>query len=56
MIVAGLWPTAEPAESIVVVLNEMQAPPAADMFAVGLREGLINQLVGLSARAATRTS
>ncbi|MFD9679807.1 TetR/AcrR family transcriptional regulator [Rhodococcus sp. NPDC059969] len=56
VIVAGLWPTAEPAESMVVVLNEMQAPPAAEMFATGLREGLINQLVGLSARAATRTS
>lgn len=28
---------------MVVVLNEMQAPPASDMFAVGLREGLIDR-------------
>ncbi|MGG7101962.1 TetR family transcriptional regulator [Rhodococcus sp. 24CO] len=56
VIVAGMWPYAEPAKSMAVVLGEMHAPPAAEMFATELREGLVNQLVGLSARAATRTS
>jgi AcrR family transcriptional regulator len=56
VIVAGMWPYAEPSKSVAVVLDEMQTPPAAAMFAEGLREGLVNQLVGLSALAATRTS
>jgi hypothetical protein len=29
----------------------MNKPPAAEMFARSLTEGLVNQLVGLSARA-----
>ncbi|MGM1061622.1 TetR family transcriptional regulator [Saccharothrix sp. Mg75] len=48
---AGLWPYANPTEAVAAVLREMGSPPAAELFADGLREGLVNQLVGLVARA-----
>ncbi|GAA3461502.1 TetR family transcriptional regulator [Saccharothrix longispora] len=48
---AGLWPYANPTEAVAVVLREMGSPPAAELFATGLTEGLVNQLVGLVARA-----
>nr|WP_062341280.1 TetR family transcriptional regulator [Herbidospora sakaeratensis] len=52
VVTAGLWPYATPSETVARVSAEMGVPPAAEMFAAGLREGLVNQLVGLSARAA----
>lgn len=48
---AGLWPHANPADAVAQVMREMGAPPAAEVFRVGLTEGLVNQLVGLVARA-----
>ncbi|MEV4756042.1 TetR family transcriptional regulator [Micromonospora sp. NPDC049559] len=51
VIVAGLWPYATPTEAVATVTAEMGAPPAEVMFPRGLRDGLVNQLVGLSARA-----
>ncbi|WP_052847711.1 TetR/AcrR family transcriptional regulator [Streptomyces avicenniae] len=52
VVVAGLWPYARPTEAIARVSAEMGAPPAWDAFVAGLAEGLVNQLVGLTARAA----
>lgn len=51
VLVAGLWPYATPTEAVRSVMREMGSPTAEDLFAEELREGLINQLVGLSARA-----
>jgi AcrR family transcriptional regulator len=54
IIVAGLWPYARPTEPVALVTAEMGAPPADIAFSHNLSEGLINQLVGLSARASGR--
>ncbi|GIG56961.1 TetR family transcriptional regulator [Longispora fulva] len=51
ILVAGLWPYAVPTEAVSAVMAEMRMPPAGELFARGLTEGLVNQLVGLSARA-----
>jgi len=50
IITAGLWPYARPTTAVAQVMEEMQVPPPWDMFAGNLREGLINQLVGIVAR------
>jgi hypothetical protein len=54
VIVAGLWPYATPTETVSAVMAEMGMPPAERMFVHGFTEGLISQLVGLSARAAAQ--
>ncbi len=51
ILVAGLWPYATPTEVVATASAELGNPCAADLFAQGLTEGLVNQLVGLSARA-----
>ncbi len=48
---AGLWPHANPTDAVAQAMREMGAPTAGEMFTVGLTEGLVNQLVGLVARA-----
>lgn len=50
VIVAGIWPYATPSEAVTTVMAEMSLPTAEEMFTRGLTEGLVNQLVGLSAR------
>jgi AcrR family transcriptional regulator len=51
VLVAGLAPYATPTDVVAAASAELGFPCAADMFANGLTEGLVNQLVGLSARA-----
>jgi len=51
VLVAGLWPYATPTEVVAAASAELGHPCGADLFAQGLTEGLVNQLVGLSARA-----
>jgi AcrR family transcriptional regulator len=51
VIVAGLWPHAQPTEVVAAVTAELGYPNSADMVRSGLGEGLVNQLVGLTARA-----
>jgi AcrR family transcriptional regulator len=51
VIVSGLWPYVAPTEAIVTVTREMGFPAADVVFPQNLREGLVNQLVGLSVRA-----
>lgn len=51
VIVAGLWPYATPTVVMATVAAELGHPRAAAVFADGLTEGLVNQLVGLSVRA-----
>lgn len=51
VLTAGLWPYANPTEAVARVLRELGAPDAAEVFATGLTEGLVNQLVGLVARS-----
>ncbi|WP_218010842.1 TetR/AcrR family transcriptional regulator [Herbidospora mongoliensis] len=53
VITAGLWPYATPSDTVAQVSREMGIPPAAEMFAAGLREGLTNLIIGLSVRAQT---
>lgn len=50
---AGLWPHANPTDAVAQVMREMGGPTAAELVRDGLTEGLVNQLVGLVARAAT---
>ncbi|GAB2983052.1 TetR family transcriptional regulator [Saccharothrix stipae] len=50
---AGLWPHANPTDAVAQVMREMGGPTAADLVRDGLTEGLVNQLVGLVARATT---
>lgn len=52
VIVAGLWPYAQPTESVRAATAELGMPAAGEMFQSGLTEGLVNQLVGLVARSA----
>ncbi|GAA0397198.1 TetR family transcriptional regulator [Microbispora corallina] len=54
VLVAGMWPFATPPEAVAAVSAELGAPPAREMFADGLREGLTNQLVGLVVRTEAR--
>ncbi|HEY0452113.1 TetR/AcrR family transcriptional regulator [Actinophytocola sp.] len=51
VLVAGLWPFANPTEVVATVSAELGMPCAADLFAAGLTEALVNQLTGLVARA-----
>ncbi|MPZ80793.1 MAG: TetR family transcriptional regulator [Actinophytocola sp.] len=51
VVVAGLWPFANPTEVVATVSAELGAPCAADLFSEGLTEALVNQLIGLVARA-----
>jgi AcrR family transcriptional regulator len=51
VLVAGLWPYATPTDVVAAASAELGHPCAADLFSGGLTEGLVNQLVGLSARA-----
>jgi AcrR family transcriptional regulator len=51
VLVAGLWPYANPTEVVATAAAELGYPCGADLFSGGLTEGLVNQLVGLSARA-----
>ncbi len=51
IITAGLWPYARPTTAVVQVMNEMQVPPAWDLFAAGLTDGLIGHLIGVVARS-----
>ncbi|MEV8394352.1 MULTISPECIES: TetR family transcriptional regulator [unclassified Streptomyces] len=53
VMVAGMWPFANPTENVDVVSREMGFPPAKEKFAVGLREGLATQLIGLAAQTET---
>ncbi len=48
---AGLWPHANPSDAVAQVMRELGAPPPDELFRSGLTEGLVNQLVGLVARA-----
>jgi AcrR family transcriptional regulator len=52
IVVAGLWPYANPTPVVATVTEELGGPCGADLFAEGLREALVNQLVGLVARSA----
>jgi AcrR family transcriptional regulator len=51
VLVAGIWPYANPTEIVATASAELGYPCGADLFSGGLTEGLVNQLVGLSARA-----
>ncbi|WP_191259500.1 TetR/AcrR family transcriptional regulator [Amycolatopsis oliviviridis] len=51
ILVAGLWPYANPGEAVATVLAERGAPAGREMFVDGLTEGLANQLVGSAVRA-----
>lgn len=51
ILVAGLWPYANPGEAVATVLAERGMPAGHAMFVDGLTEGLANQLVGLAVRA-----
>lgn len=50
ILVSGLWPYANPTPAVARAAEELGAPCAADMFAQGLAEALVNQLVGLVTR------
>ncbi|WNV82136.1 TetR family transcriptional regulator [Umezawaea sp. Da 62-37] len=49
VLVAGLWPCANPTEAVATAMAEMGLPPAGRMFVDGLTDGLVHQLIGLSA-------
>lgn len=55
VLVAGLAPHANPTETITAACAELDLPCGAELFAAGLTEGLVNQLVGLAARARRAT-
>ncbi|MCE6997979.1 TetR/AcrR family transcriptional regulator [Saccharothrix sp. S26] len=50
---AGLWPHANPTDAVARVMREQGGPTAWELVRDGLTEGLVNQLVGLVARAST---
>jgi AcrR family transcriptional regulator len=54
VLVAGLAPHATPTETVVAACTELGLPCGPDLFAMGLTEGLVNQLIGLAVRARTR--
>ncbi len=55
ILVAGLWPYANPGEAVATVLAERGAPAGREMFVDALTEGLANQLVGLVVRTGRNT-
>lgn len=50
IVVAGLAPYSTPTETVAAACAELGLPCGADLFRESLTEGLVNQLVGLSAR------
>jgi AcrR family transcriptional regulator len=50
IIVAGLWPYANPTDAVATAMAEMGSPAPMQVFTQGVAEGLINLLVGLVAR------
>jgi AcrR family transcriptional regulator len=52
VIVAGLWPYANPTAAVATAAAELGVPKAEHLFADGLRDGLVFQLIGLSAAPA----
>jgi len=52
VLLAGLWPHANPTDAVATVMAEFGAPDARAMFGQTLTQALINQLVGLAAREA----
>jgi len=50
VLVAGMWPYANPTDAVAAVAAEMGAPPAEAMVRENLSEGLANLLAGLVAR------
>jgi AcrR family transcriptional regulator len=50
VLVAGMWPFANPTEPVATVAAEIGAPPAESMVREGLTEALANLLAGLIAR------
>lgn len=51
VIVGGLWPYANPTDTVATVMDELSLPAPREMFVNGLTEGLVNHLIGLVARA-----
>ncbi|PRY46528.1 TetR/AcrR family transcriptional regulator [Umezawaea tangerina] len=49
VLVAGLWPCANPTDAVATAMAELGLPPAGRMFVDGLVDGLVHQLIGLSA-------
>ncbi|MET1074258.1 MAG: TetR family transcriptional regulator [Umezawaea sp.] len=49
VLVAGLWPCSNPTEAVATAMAELGLPPARRMFVDGLVDGLVHQLIGLSA-------
>lgn len=49
VLVAGLWPFANPTAAVTTAMAEVGLPPAGDMFTSGLADGLTYHLIGLSA-------
>ncbi|MFB7495883.1 TetR family transcriptional regulator [Streptomyces sp. NPDC056161] len=53
VILSGLWPFANPTDTVATVSREMGFPPAAQKFSTGLRSGLAVHLIGLTAQDGT---
>lgn len=53
VILSGLWPFANPTDTVAAVSREMGFPPAAQKFSAGLRSGLAVHLIGLAAQGGT---
>lgn len=49
VLVAGLWPYANPTDEVAAVTAEMGMPHGGDLFTTGLSDGLVYQLIGLTA-------
>jgi AcrR family transcriptional regulator len=49
VLIAGLWPYANPTEEVAAVTAEMGMPHGADLFTSALSDGLVYQLIGLIA-------
>ena len=50
VVVSGLWPYANPTDAVAAAAAEQGHPPADELFAAELAEGLTNLLAGLVAR------
>lgn len=50
VILAGLWPCAEPTETVATAMAELGHPPAAQLFADSLTEALRTHIVGTLVR------
>lgn len=49
VLVAGLWPFANPTAAVATAMDELGVPKAEHLFTDGLRDGLVFQLIGASA-------